>query len=301
MRCSLFALAFGCAALAQQYENYKAPKGAAGKWVEPNRPITRLADLKKKHAGHADWGEVVVNDEMLHAEYISSAPGSSVSKRFHPDTRAWWVIMEGQVRFEIEGQQPFVAGKGSIVQVPRQTMFAMQTAGDAPALRFEVNIAGATTLYPSDAEPPRTPRFDFVTIRMTRQPASYGADNKPMITFDDLARNPRYTNGLYVKSVVTDDRANSSFIYGLEKNLPPENPNSRGHYHPSCAEFWVIMSGEIQYDIETQSRFVAGLGDVVYVPPYTYHAPRFHGAAPACRLAMNGYVGIAHLWDVGRH
>ena len=61
------------------------------------------------------------------------------------------------------------------------------------------------------------------------------------------------------------------------------------------------MAGQIQYDIETQKRFVADVGDVVYVPPYTYHAPRFHGDAPSCRLAMNGYVGIAHLWDVGRH
>ncbi len=297
----LFALALASILVAQQYENFKAPKGAAGKWVAPNKPIYRLAELQKKHGGHADWKEVIVDDEMLHAEYISSAPGAAVSKRFHPDTRAWWVVMDGDIRFEIENQQPFVAHKGSIVQVPKQTMFAMKTEGDKPALRFEVNVTGATTLYPENAETPKTPKFDFVTIKMTRQPAPYGEGNKPIVTFDELAANPKYTRGLYVKSVVTDDRANSSFIYGLEKNLPPENPDSRGHYHSSCAEFWVIMAGEIQYDIETQQRFVAQLGDVVYVPPYTYHAPRFHGSAPACRLAMNGYVGIAHLWDIGKH
>ena len=127
----------------------------------------------------------------------------------------------------------------------------------------------------------------------------YGEANKPIVTFDELAQNPVYTSGLYVKPVVTDDRAHSTFIYGLEKNLPPPNPANRGHYHPSSSEFWVIMAGQIQYAIENQDTFVAEVGDVVYVPTFTYHAPRFHGAAPACRLAMNGYPGIAHLWDTG--
>ena len=171
-RCLFGALAVISILAAQEYQNYKAPKGAAGKWVAPNKPIHRIAELQKKHAGHADWSEVIVDDEMLHAEYISSAPGASVSKRFHPDTRAWWVVMDGDIRFEIENQQPFVAHKGSIVQVPKQTMFSFETTGDKPSLRFEVNVTGATTLYPDSAEPPKTPKFDFVTIKMTRVPAA---------------------------------------------------------------------------------------------------------------------------------
>ena len=219
---------------AQQYETYKAPKRTgAGKYVAPHKPVTRLAALKSKHAGHPAWREIIVDDDALHAEYISSAPGESLSKRFHPDTRAWWVVMDGDIRFEFEGQQAFVAHKGSIVQVPKQTMFTLQTTGDKPSLRFEVNIANAATLFPNDAEPPKMTGFDFVPIRLQRQPAPYGEANKPMVTFDELAQNPVYTGGLYVKPVVTDDRAHSTFIYGLEKNLPPPNPANRGHYHTS--------------------------------------------------------------------
>jgi hypothetical protein len=43
------------------------------------------------------------------------AAGTKVSPRFHPDTRAWWIVMDGQIRFEIEGQDSFVATKGSMV------------------------------------------------------------------------------------------------------------------------------------------------------------------------------------------
>ena len=43
------------------------------------------------------------------------------------------------------------------------------------------------------------------------------------------------------------------------------------------------------------AQWIASEGDVVYVPKYTFHAPRFYGEGPSCRLAMNGYANIAHL------
>jgi quercetin dioxygenase-like cupin family protein len=244
---------------------------------------------------------LIVDDELLHAEYISSAPGAVVSKRFHPDTRAWWVVMDGEIQFEIEGQEAFIARRGSIVQAPKQTIFSFKTIGDKPSLRYEVNIAKAATLYPKSESPIRIPGFEFTTIKLTRQPAPYANGNKPHVTFDELAQNPAIDQrGLYVRTVINDDRANSGFIYGYEKGLPPLARDDRGHYHTSGAESWIILAGQIRYAIEGQAPFIAEVGDVVYVPPFVYHSPRFYGDAPACRLAMNGYVSIAHLWDVPR-
>ena len=54
------------------------------------------------------------------------------ARRFHPDTREWWVIMDGQIRFDIEGQDSFIATKGSMVQVPMQTIYSMEAIGDKP-------------------------------------------------------------------------------------------------------------------------------------------------------------------------
>ena len=77
---------------------------------------------------------------------------------------------------------------------------------------------------------------------------------------------------------MNDDRGLANVIYGYEKNLPPLNPKDRGHYHPESSEFWLIMAGQIRYPIEGQGVVIADEGDVVYVPMYTFHAPRFHGA-----------------------
>ena len=106
--------------------------------MPPHKPHTKLADLKAKHKSDASWRETVVDDDHLHADYIASAPGTSVSRRFHPDTREWWIVMDGQLRFEIEGQAPVTATRGSMVQVPMQTIYSIATVGDKPALRFGV-------------------------------------------------------------------------------------------------------------------------------------------------------------------
>lgn len=261
------------------------------KYVPPHKPHTKLADVKARHKGQSDWREVVVDDDHMHSEYVSSAPGAKVGRRFHPDTRAWWVVLEGQVKFEIEGQESFVATRGSMVQVPMQTIYSMETIGNQPSLRFETGIARAKTLYPQDVQPPKMPGFEFIPVRLRRKPGPYDNGNQPHINLWDLSKTPDYRGGRFVH----DDRAVANIIYGYEKNLPAFNPKNKGHYHPECAEFWLIMAGQIRYPIEGHGTVIAAEGDMVYVPMYTFHAPRFHGEGPSCRLAMNGYPNIAHL------
>ena len=87
-------------------------------WTAPNKPIWRLSELLAKHKGQANWSETVVSDNLLRADYISMAPGMKTPRQFHPDNRAWWIVQDGQIRFTIEGQEPFIASKGYMVQVP---------------------------------------------------------------------------------------------------------------------------------------------------------------------------------------
>ena len=102
-----------------------------------------------------------------------------MSRRFHPDTRTWWIVTEGQMKIQIEGQDPFVAGKGTMVQVPMQTIYSMETVGDKPALRFEVGIAHAKTLYPVDVKPPEMKGFNWIQVKLNRTPGRTSAATSP--------------------------------------------------------------------------------------------------------------------------
>jgi mannose-6-phosphate isomerase-like protein (cupin superfamily) len=298
---ALLSILVALPAFAQQGQLVWAPKPTSiPHYVPPEKPLTKLSDILAKHRGAKDWREVVVDDDHLNGVYVSMGPGEKTQPRFHPDTREWWVVTDGQIRFNIEGQSPFVASKGWLVQVPYRTVYTMETVGDKPSLRFEVNIAHAKTLYPKDQKPPEMAGYEWLLVKLGQPQGVYDRGNKPYLIFDEIAakyeKQPKKSG---VTRFINDDRAVSNAIYGYAKDLPPLNPADKGHYHAECAEFWVILAGQMQYKIEGQLEFIANVGDIVYAPKMTFHRPRFYGPAPACRLAMNGYPEIAHLFDAG--
>jgi quercetin dioxygenase-like cupin family protein len=205
--------------------------------------------------------------------------------------------MDGEVRFDIETVAPFVAKKGSIVQAPMATLFSYEVVGDTPALIFATTPAGVKTLYEGQATAPKMPGLDWVRVKFPREPGQFGRKNKAHTTFEEVAAALEKGSLKGTQRIVEDDRGTANFIYGYEKNLPPIDPKNKGHYHPEGAEYWLIMKGQIRYPIETVGVIIANEGDVVYVPKYTFHAPRWHGPGPSCRLAMNGFPYISHLFE----
>jgi len=255
------------------------------------RPWVKLADVKARHK-NADWHEVIADDGRLVAEYHSASPGSKVSRRFHPDTREWFAILDGDVRVEIEGQEPFTATRGSLVNIPRQTIYALETIGTTPSLRFSLNVSGAKTVFVKDSPTPAPPAGTAWTeVRINRTPGRYDEFNSPQTNIHaEAAKNEKYSGGRFVR----DDKSEMLILYGHEKNLPPLDPNDKGHFHAESAEMWLVFSGKIRYAFEGQQPFIASEGDVVYVPANTWHATRFIGDN-ACRLSITEYVSNALL------
>lgn len=271
-----------------------APKPATPPaYTPPQKPWVKLADLKARHKGEANWHERLVDDGRLTADYISAAPGIVVGRRLHPDTREWFAVVEGEVKVDIEGQAPFTATRGSLVDIPRQTFYSLETTGTAPSVRFAVNVARAKTLYPQDAPPPPAPAGTaWVPATINRRPGAYDQFNAPHLNIHEAAaKSGNYTGGRFVR----DDKSEMLIIYGFEKNLPPLDPADKGHFHPESAEFWLVFAGQIRYAFEGQAPFVAGEGDVVYVPPNTWHLARFAGDGPSCRLSITEYFNNSAL------
>ncbi len=118
-----------------------------------------------------------------------------------------------------------------------------------------------------------------------------------MVTFEEVAADIENGRRKGTIRIVQDDRGTANFIYGYNSKLPPLDEKAKGHYHPEGAEYWLILKGQIRYPIERVGVVIAEEGDVVYVPPFTYHFPRWWGEGASCRLAMNGFPYISHLFD----
>jgi mannose-6-phosphate isomerase-like protein (cupin superfamily) len=268
-----------------------SPKAKSAGWTGVHRPHTRLGDVLARHEGKAEWVETVVDDESLFAQWISMAPGQKTPRRMNGDTREWWIVQSGELKFTVEGREPLVATKGVMVQVPYRTLYQIENVGDEPALRFEVNVTRARKLYPLDETPTPLRGFDYVPTRVTGGRGTLDAENRPALDFAKVVAGEERGG-----SFVVDDRSFANVIIG---DYQRPQPGAKGHFHEEGSEFWLIMLGKIRYNIEGLPEFEAEPGDVVYVPRQTWHLASFGGTpgSRSCRLAMNGFPYQAHMFE----
>jgi mannose-6-phosphate isomerase-like protein (cupin superfamily) len=268
-----------------------SPKAKSAGWTGVHKPHTKLPDVLARHKGQADWAETIVEDESLFAQWISMAPGAKTPRRMNGDTREWWIVWSGTLRFTIEGREPIVATKGVMVQVPYRTLYQIENVGSEPALRFEVNVARARKLYPMDEQPVPVAGFEYIPTRVTGGKGVLDQQNRQVVDFNKVVAGEE-RGGAFV----TDDRSFANIIMG---NYQRPQPGNKGHYHEEGGEFWLIMLGTIRYNIEGLQEFEAQEGDVVYVPRQTWHLASNGGkeGLRSCRLAMNGFPYQAHMFE----
>jgi len=268
-----------------------SPKATSGGWTGVHKPHTKLRDVLERHHGQADWAETIVDDESLNAQWISIGPGHKTARRMNGDTREWWIVQAGTLRFTVEGSEPIVATKGVMVQVPYRTLYQIENVGTEPALRFEVNVARARKLYPADETPVPLPGFQFVKTRVDGGRGVLDAQNRAVVDFNKVVSGAE-RGGAFV----TDDRSFANIIIG---NYQRPQPGNKGHYHEEGGEFWLVMLGHVRYNIEGLQEFEAEEGDVVYAPRQTWHLASFGGkeGERSCRLAMNGFPYQAHMYE----
>ena len=272
--------------------SYWVEKTRGGVYVPPNRPLTRLADLKARHAGEANWTELIMKDPEHQAEYNSAAPGTKFRRRMHPDTGNFMVVVAGEVHFDIEGQKPVTATRGSIVNIMKTTPFSYEIAGDGPALWVDVNPVNFKTMYPGNDPKPGTtiPGAEVVKVTFGNGPAPYTAPNVPHWNLFEAAKA-----GPPGGARVLQDHLFANPLYGFADpnaaaGTASFNPNSTfGHMHAGPAEWWIVQVGQITARFENTGELVASEGDVLYAAPMTWHQMAFKGPGPSCRLALSPY------------
>src|SRR6201996_3057079 len=152
-------------------------------YTPPNRLVYRLADILAAHKGKQSWAQSVVLSRDFIGQWISMAPGEKTKTVFYADDRVFWEVQSGQIRFTIQGQDPFIASKGFLVQVPKRVPYSMETVGDTPSLRFEVRPSGEAPQYPITETPTPVPGIKYVKAVYTGH-GDYDAINHPFIDFE---------------------------------------------------------------------------------------------------------------------
>ena len=263
-----------------------------------NKPVTRLSEVLAKHKGQASWTEQVIKTDRFDTRWVQMAPGEKLSTRYYGDDRVMWVVWQGQIRFNIEGQEPFVASKGFLVQVPQRVRYSMETVGNEPSLRYEVTRAGQLPNFPADNGEPKPPNApdgtEYVKISTPTQPDKYEGVNKPYVDFfkDVVAKDP--VKGPSPSLVMMDEGNMSNIIRG--KGIPTPPPTNKGHFHVGRDEFWFILEGKIEHLIEDIGLVSSDPGDIVFVPPGRWHRASFADGQTDTRLSFNANPYTFHAF-----
>lgn len=260
-----------------------APKpNAMTPLVAPNKVHTKLSDVLAKHRGQASWVEPIVRDKDFSADYVAMAPGQKTKTQFYADDRAAWIVQDGAIRFTIEGQEPFIATKGFLVQTPYRVPFTLESVGDKPSLHFALRRTGAIPMYPENETPGTAPAGEtYQKVSFTGR-GSYDDVNKPYLDFEKDVVNGTKRGGAFVSDANT-------FVNVIRGNAQPRAPDTnRGHFHMNYAEFWLVLEGKIDYLIEGVPFFTADQGDIVYAPAGRWHRASWSSqGTTSTRLAIN--------------
>lgn len=273
----------------------------------PMKPLVRLAELKAKHRGQANWTELVILDNNSRAHVISAAPGSRITRHLHPDSPEWWVVQQGRIRFEIEVTESkfeMIEGrKGSYIYAPERFLHSLEVVGTEPAIRFEVTLSQTTSVFEKPPSDSKAGGIEYipVTLQTGVNPSDVanpgGKPDRIHFNVDDLAASHR-DRSAWTESVMRKNRVRGNLICGHARDNPKRGQGERGHFHADFAEFWIVMKGRLNWIMEGIDKpLEAEEGDIVYAPPKTFHIPEFAGDGLACRLTSSTFPAANHIYD----
>jgi mannose-6-phosphate isomerase-like protein (cupin superfamily) len=262
-------------------------------YVAPNKAWWKLSDVLALHKGQATWSQPIVRNKDLMADWHQLAPGGKTTPVMSADNRVAMIVWSGQVRVSIKGQEPFVASKGFEINIPLRLPYSLETVGSEPGLWLEVHQAGDIPVYPVETMPNKpadVTGYTYTKTIMGGGDGVYDGPNKPYLDYykDVVGANARA--GAFIAS-------DHMFVNNIRgKGTPTPPPSNLGHFHTDYAEFWFIMEGKIDYQIQGVPVFTASPGDVVTAEVGRWHRASWGGTVGemATRVAINPFPRGLH-------
>ncbi len=114
----------------------------------PDRIHSNIEDLEAAHRDRSSWTEPAQRKNRVRGNFIYGHKKDNRTRpgdrgHFHADFAEFWIVLRGQLRWTIEGQEPFVASEGDIVYAPPSTFHLPEFWGDGPSCRL------TSSTYPS--------------------------------------------------------------------------------------------------------------------------------------------------------
>ena len=245
------------------------------------------------HKGKDSWSQEVFSSRDFTGEWISMAPGEKTKTQFYADDRVFWVVESGQMKVSIEGQQPFIASKHFLVQVPKRLQYRMETVGSEPVLRFQMKPAGEAPDYPLTETPTPVKGVQYIKAAYSGH-GDYDKVNVPYIDFEKQIVQGGEKRGVWIR----DDHTFVTILRSMS-GVPTPPDTVWGHFHANFPEIWLIVEGTQQFLVEGEKLLTVTDGDLVSAPTGRWHRAMPYGERPLDPLGLHPSPGQSALVSAG--
>ncbi len=216
--------------------------------------------------GKPPWSERLLEDGRNYAVLICNDPGQSNDAHVHPDFNEWWIVMKGELIWEIADYPPIHAKKGDIIFSPAGTRHFITTVGSESSLRLGVtkpgsdhSVKGQRGAQVKPFPPQKLPNSLHFSLQ------------------DFLAKKGEPP---WSETIILDDRNRATLIC----HAPGQS--NRAHWHPGFDEWWAVLKGELTWQIGNRPLIRAKAGDLVFSPAGFRHHITTVGSEFSLRLAV---------------
>ena len=207
----------------------------------------RISDIVAKHE-EPPWSEWLFTDGRNNVGLICDAPGLENAAHIHKDFNEWWIVLQGEVIWEI-GDYPQIRAKaGDVVICPKRQRHSIKTVGTEPSLRLYINA-------PWSNHDNRGERSSIL------QPAPDVTAPPNMLLRSKESLLESFGEPPWATSLLDDER-NKANLIGHSQGM-----TNNAHWHPDFNEWWTILQGDLTFQVgEDRPLIEATQGDIVFVP-----------------------------------
>jgi quercetin dioxygenase-like cupin family protein len=234
----------------------------------------KTSEIIDSHGDEAPWYERLFSDGRNVAGLICDRPGGSNDDHYHPDFNEFWVILKGELEFEIGDYPAFHARKGDVVMSPRGLRHLIKTVSSEPSVRLHISKIG------SDHSHKKPRSSNIVPFPDQKLP--------PNLVHSEL-RNimAHFGEPPWSTSLVDDDLNKANLIChgpGMSNNA---------HWHPDFDEWWTILKGELTWNLGSKRPlYTVEEGDIMFVPRGLRHHISTIGSETSLRLAITNVENL---------
>ena len=227
--------------------------------------------------GDPPWADIILADGRNIAPLICNSPGQTNDAHIHPDFNEWWVVLQGELVWEIGDYPPIHARTGDIVFCPAGKLHYIKAVGTERTLRLAITRPDSN----HDTKGERGPEIE-----------PFPEQKPPNLLHAKLdVIMERFGEPRWSQIMVMDDRNRANLIC----QAPGQTNNA--HWHPDFDEWWAILKGELTWQVGNRPLIHARAGDIVFTPKGFRHLISTVGDETSLRLAVTTPAAVHIFTD----